>query len=205
MLEQQARLEKFLAVIKKDEKNKRLQIERETAEECKRQLDEFTQIVRKNAKEQRERETVKLKARHNRAVSEAAAESRKRVAKKRSELTEDVFKAARERLKTFTASNGYEGFLVKSAEELSLAFTGDDTVILVRACDMKFEAAIKAAFGKGCELKADEGIEIGGLRAYSAKLSLRADDTLETRLLLQRDSFLLWCGKKAEAFQGENK
>ncbi|HCR44132.1 MAG TPA: hypothetical protein DIV41_06085, partial [Ruminococcaceae bacterium] len=83
----------------------------------------------------------------------------------------------------------FKAFLEKASKEFSEVLNSADTVISVKPGDEKYEDMIKGFFGSGCTFKTDDGIAIGGIKAYSAKLGIIADETLDTLLSDQREWF----------------
>ena len=58
--------------------------------------------------------------------------------------------------------------------------------------------ALRAAFGRPCEVRADASIRIGGLKASCEAKGLVADDTLDNRLQNQHGWFLEHAGLTLE-------
>ena len=71
-------------------------------------------------------------------------------------------------------------------------------MLLVREADLPFADALRAAFGRPCEVRADASIRIGGLKASCEAKGLVADDTLDNRLQNQRGWFLEHAGLTLE-------
>lgn len=117
-----------------------------------------------------------------------AAELRKEVMSVRSEITESVFAAVREKLKAFTETDGYEKLLIESARKMAEICGKFPLVIFMREKDLKFSDKIKAV-SQSISVKTDESIEIGGIYGVCEEKAVRLNDLLETRLDAQKDWF----------------
>lgn len=71
-------------------------------------------------------------------------------------------------------------------------------VLSVREADLAYADALRAAFDRDCEVRADASIRIGGLKASCEAKGLLADDTLDSRLQDQRGWFLEHSGLTLE-------
>ena len=107
------------------------------------------------------------------------------IIEKRNAITDTVFSKARERIKEFTDGEDYLPFLKKSIQSITDAI-GEDTVILIRPQDEKYIGELK---GMCKEIKTDGSIILGGCKGINDKNSMRADDTLDSRLEAQRELF----------------
>ena len=117
------------------------------------------------------------------AGAQAAAEGRRGLLKQRETLTDGLFRAAREELLRFSASAEYEAFLQGCVRRLRAAVPQPEAVLLLRDAD---RARFGGALGWTGEIRADEGIALGGARALCEAAGVLADETLDARLEEQR-------------------
>ncbi len=108
---------------------------------------------------------------------------------KRQEIVEEVFEKATKKLVDFTKTDEYKEYMIKSAKEIAQQFADNGCVVYVKADDMAFAQDIKGIISN-CEIVADEKITIGGIKGYCEKLSVIADNTLDSKLSYQREWFV---------------
>ena len=72
------------------------------------------------------------------------------------------------------------------ADAAALRAGDGDAVLFLRPEDMKYQERVAKAFGHACEIRADSGIRIGGIRAVNNAAGLTADATLDASLEDQR-------------------
>ena len=68
---------------------------------------------------------------------------------------------------------------------------GDDAVIFIRPEDEKYKSAL---LNECAGVKFDKTIKLGGCKGASAKNSMRADDTLDSRFDRQKREFYSYSG-----------
>ncbi|MCH5191611.1 MAG: hypothetical protein J1F23_05545 [Oscillospiraceae bacterium] len=140
-----------------------------------------------------EYETGRILSSVNRQISDYEAEKKTALTALRSEITDKVFASVTKLINDFTLSENYEQFLLNSALELK-ATVGDSAVFFLRPADMKYADILREKFG--AEVKEDDKIFIGGLRASDKDALMLADDTFDTRLDVQRAEFAEKSGLK---------
>ena len=120
-------------------------------------------------------------------ISHKELHERKKLSLRRKEMMEDIFSACREKLLSFTKDEEkYSNYLKDCAKDISEILMRGDTVLYVRAEDMKYSDVIKEAFGSQCRMEADINILIGGIRGYSEVQGLIADETFDEKLKEQK-------------------
>lgn len=117
-------------------------------------------------------------------------ESRNRLFKKREEITQKVFDAAKQELKKFTDTEQYPQYLKNSAKKISLKLKQKGTIIFISDKDEKFISLISESFAQECQIKISSEINIGGMKAFNDKLGVIIDETLDSKLLCQYDWFI---------------
>ena len=103
---------------------------------------------------------------------------------KRAEMTAAVFEKATQKLIHYTKTPAYRESLLISADKIAALFGGNECVLYVSAKDMS------ACFTGGAEVKPDRTIAIGGIKGYCRAMGIVADETLDSKLLQQREWFI---------------
>jgi|GEM_PF-6420214 len=136
------------------------------------------------------REKGKIHANISAETYKKKAERKRTLLKRREEIRREIFKAAEEKLSEMTETKEYENFLVEAAAEVGKVLNlASDVVFYVRECDMKYEKAIKEAFGRECAVEGSKDIGIGGLLAVSQSAGIEIDETLMSKLYAQAERF----------------
>lgn len=182
--------DRFLNAIKKyarEQKNamrtevNQLKTERlQQAEENARRDSE--KLIREKLEEARSRETVILASK--------TKEGQKKLFIARSEMVEDVFERAAQKLVAYTATDAYAEKLLKSAEEIAALFGDNDCTVYLREEDLAKADEIKALFSGAVTVEKDDSIRIGGIKGSCGSLHIIADETLDSKLRAQREWFI---------------
>lgn len=114
---------------------------------------------------------------------------------KRQKIFDEVFEDAAQKLINYTCSEEYEIYLKRSAEEVKALFGKNAVIISLAEKDMKFSEVIKAVL-PNAEFKEDNSIRIGGLKAFCKADGILADNTIDLKLLDQREWFIENSGLK---------
>ena len=186
------KISKFVAAITWEAEQKRQDIERETQEYIKTELEKAEMQVMQESYELIQNRAAAIREEAQRELSRHTIAGRQALFARRTAIADEVFAAAAARLEAFTNGADYPVFLTASAKAAA-AVLGEGVTFELRPADMRHEAAITAAV-PGCIVKADPAIALGGLRAASADASLAADDTLDARLAAQRGWFAAHAG-----------
>ncbi len=123
----------------------------------------------------------------NKTISDYEAEKKSALISLRTSINDNVFAEVKEKIAEFTNSAEYEPFLFKSAVALK-NIVGEDATILLSSNDMKY--ADKIAKEVNCQVKEDNTILLGGLRAINKDETIITDDTLERRLDTEYKDFI---------------
>ncbi len=186
----------FLNAIQKfaeEQKNKALsEAEEFKAREIKKAEDEGL----KEAFELIQREMSSMKSEIAKKTSKRAMEGRKKLFLRRTEITNQVFEKVKNRLIDFTKTSDYKKYILKSVKAVADELKSHNIIIYVKPDDMKYLKDISDILNGKCNVTESNSIIIGGIRGYSAELGLVADETLDTKLEIQKDWFALNCGMK---------
>ncbi len=164
---------------KKLEKSAETQMQKEITEYKK----QATEKVRSNTS----REIGKIQSAAGVKAAEYEAEKRLNLVKLRNELTDGIFADAELKIKEFTASSEYPDFLKQSAQAL-LQAVGAEIIFYVRPCDTVYADILKE-IADGAGIREDSTIRLGGIIATNKNETLRADDTLDSRLSAEKKAF----------------
>lgn len=152
----------------------------------------------KEAEEKAKRDSEALKKQklnevHNSQTAKLATktqEGQKQLYIARAQMTEEVFKLASDKLKAYAQTAEYRAKLNDSAKAVAELFGGNDCIIYVNERDIAEAEQFKSLFSAGSEVKADKTIQIGGVKAYCESMGIIADETLDSKLDLQREWFV---------------
>ena len=152
----------------------------------------------KEAEEKAKRDSEALKQQklnevHNSQTAKLATktqEGQKQLYIARAQMTEEVFKLASDKLKAYAQTVEYRAKLNDSAKAVAELFGGKDCIIYVNERDIAEAEQFKSLFSAGSEVKADKTIQIGGVKAYCESMGISADETLDSKLDLQREWFV---------------
>lgn len=133
------------------------------------------------------REVSKIQSDAAMKAAQYESEKRLNLASLRNTLSDGIFEEAELKIKDFTLSKDYPAFLKKSAEKL-VETLGTEIIFYVRPCDMVY-SNIFNEIAKNAEIHEDENIRLGGIIATDKADTLRADDTLDSRLKAEKKSF----------------
>lgn len=123
-------------------------------------------------------------------VSSAQREADAELHACRLEIEEAVFNAVKEKLAAFRQTDAYNTYLTQGADKLNELFApGDEVKLFYAPFDEEKLPMLRSAIKANVEAAADESIELGGFRAECRARRLAVDDTLDSALEQQRDSF----------------
>lgn len=189
MPQQNEKISKFLDAIHKDAESRREALERETEafkqEEIKKAEGEALREA--YALIQHEIEEIRLKISRDLSTKELSA--KRSLLQKREEITEKVFRLARERLLAFSRSPEYKAALFGYLEDAARLFGRVPVAVSIRPEDEALKEEITAKFPAGCEVKCDGGIKLGGAVVCAPSLGKSADYTLDRSLAEQHAWF----------------
>ena len=148
--------------------------------------------LQKSAEEQMQEKINYAKAEietlFNNSVSQSYSECRAKAAEKRTELTNNVFKKAEEKLISFTNSEEYIPFLSNSLKEI-YGYVKNKMNVAVKVGDKDKVLLAAEKAGVPCEVTEEKDIKLGGVRVDSAEMHKIFDDTLDSRLEDQKEWF----------------
>ncbi len=149
------------------------------------ELKKARRLARLNVRPVRSSELDRLNEEINTELSETEIKETEKLTAKRNKSVERVFKKATEKIVAFTQSDEYADFIINSVKNIN-ATIGAEAVIILRPADKALENKIKAL---GNDVKYDGTILLGGCKGENSEVGLTADDTLDTRLELEKKNF----------------
>lgn len=177
----------FLKVIDKYTKRQKSKITDEIKEHEEAEMKKAEAEFIEDTNNMIQKELLAMKNKIAIEISHKELYERKKLSLRRKEMMEDIFGACREKLLSFTNDEEkYSNYLKDCAKDISEVLMRGDTVLYVRAEDMKYSDVIKEAFGSQCRVETDSNILIGGIRGYSEVQGLIADETFDEKLKEQK-------------------
>ena len=180
-----SKLEKIIKEIDRQADNQVSKIKKETAAYLRAELRKAESQAKQEIGAAQFTLQDRLTEQANADLSAAEKAETQALLRRRAEITDEVFAEARRRIEAFTESDAYAPFLKSSAERIRAAI-GDGAVFSLRPADEKYFSALKEYCA---ELRTDRTVLLGGIRAENRDTGLTADDTLDQRLLRQRELF----------------
>lgn len=178
--------------------------------EFDKKLEQFSNIVLREASEEKQRvlaevktkineankktkEDIIKKAEHNlkleiektireknETVSKKAIESRRIVIEKRKELLDKIYSSVTERLIEFTECSEYSNWIIEKIEKAKLDLNDINVVVYISESDKKLLNTISEK--TKVKLKLDESIKLGGCKIVSETQNMLVDNTLKNML-----------------------
>lgn len=186
---QDIKMEQFFAAIGEDLRRRRTQIERELADTMARERSNAENEARElslSVIRTEERRAHVLAARQVAQLEESLSAQ---LAQKKEDIAAAVFSQVRSQIAAYTETPEYEEFLAQSAKRIAEYYRRGIIAFRVRQSDLRFTDAIRSAAGVPCEVTADAGITLGGLRAECEGSNVGIDDTLDARLESRKQEF----------------
>ena len=194
MLNQNEKLERFAAQINRTAERSVQKIEKQTEKISNTALSSFREEEERDLESRKAYAKTRLERESNHALAALASSRKQEAAARREQIVDDVYAAAQEKLRAFTATTVYLELLRNCIQALTDALDSDDARIFVRKED---EAAAKEiCTGLSCvkEVCVSDRIKLGLAFIENADGSIHLEDTFESRLESDRTRFLSTCG-----------
>ena len=153
-------------------------------------LKEAEAKAKRDSERMKREKLAEARSRHAAIIASKTQAGQKKLFVARSEMTEEVFSLAAQKLADYAKTDSYREMLTESAKEIAALFENRDCVIYLNERDLGTAEELKALFGGNAEVKADKSIELGGVKAYCESMGIIADETLDSKLSAQRDWFV---------------
>lgn len=192
------KVSKFVQAITEHAEQQRQQIHQEVEDFKAARLLEAEKQVLSDAYQLIQKERADLHNQLSREMSRRDLDARKELLDRRREMMDAVFAKARERLLAYVESPAYSDTLRAAVREMVEKLPADGTIYTLRRRDEAEADALRALIPAGCSLTFTDDIRIGGCRGVNAAAGVMIDDTLDTKLELQREWFVKSSGLTVE-------
>lgn len=162
-------------------------LERTAETQMQKEITEYKKQATEKYRSNTNREIGKIQSAAGAKAAEYESSKRLTLVSLRSELAGSIFSDAELKIKEFTASAEYSDFLKRSAKSL-LETVGSEIIFYVRPCDTVYADILKE-IADGAGIREDSTIRLGGIIATDKNETLRADDTLDSRLSTEKKAF----------------
>lgn len=104
--------------------------------------------------------------------------------KHRDVLTDNIFKAVREKINMFIASDKYKEYILSLAKDDNI---NSESVVMISGRDSDYKEILEKS--AGCKVEIDPDIEIGGVSIVNPARGIVIDKTLDSAFEEQRKNF----------------
>lgn len=189
VLNQNDKIERFAEVINKNAQAQCKEIEKRAKKFKQEQLSALESQAKHELNSRLSFELDRISSEYNGEISRMQNESKQKIAAKRDEISGKVFKSAKQRLISFSETEAYADFLKNSVKNLTDNIDGE-IIIFAKEKDFAIVKPIADNFKQIIDIRVDSNIEIGGLCASSKDEAVFANDTLDNRLIMQKEWFM---------------
>lgn len=179
---------KFLDAINKYAENQKAQITKEIEDYKNSRIEQATEQGLKDAYDLIKSDIAGRKAAIVNETARKELAIRKELFTHRQGICDEVFRRAEDKLREFTTSDKYDGYLSDQAKKTAELFGDKECLIFLSPSDSGKQSVISKII-PNAEFKTDSHIAIGGFRAYCRALGITSDCTLDTALNDQRGWF----------------
>lgn len=151
-------------------------------------IEEMEEEAQREAGLTKDQEIKEMMADQAIRISKLHEETNRKLMKKRRELFDAVFDEAKIKLKEYASSSECIQLLKQKASDLGKK-DFDHVTFYTAKKDSELLKALQEAYGKACDGKADETIELGGFRMECESRGIVIDETFDTGLDEQKDWF----------------
>lgn len=181
------RLDIFLKSITDyaDTQSKKLQKTAET--QMQKEIIAYKKQATESFRTNTNREISKIQSTAASKAADYESEKRYALSRLKNELSNSIFEDVTKKIEAFVISEEYPEFLEKSAQSIKEAI-GEDIIFYLRADDMKYANILQSVCENAQVLQSNK-IHLGGIFATDKTETLRADDTLDSRLKQEEKTF----------------
>ena len=180
----------FLKAIKKYASAQKKAMKSETKQLKTERLRQAEIKAKQDSERMKREKLAKMRSRHTAMIAAQTQKAQKELFLTRTEMTEEVFRLAGEKLLAYAETPAYAQKLRESAKAIAALFGEHDCVLYLNVRDMDASDELKAFFSGKTEVQADKTIQIGGVRGYCPSMRIIADETLDSKLEGQREWFV---------------
>ncbi|MED9968815.1 MAG: hypothetical protein UFA98_02225 [Ruminococcus sp.] len=180
----------FLKAIKKYASAQKTAMEGEVRQLKTERLKEAEEKAKRDSERMKKDKLIETHNRQTAMLASKTQEGQRQLFIERAAMTKEVFDLAKEKLNEYTKTAEYSEKLKNSAKEIAEFFDGKDCVLFLNERDIKAADDLKSFFGGSVDVKEDKTIKIGGLKGYCKSMGIIADETLDTKLEVQKEWFV---------------
>ena len=151
-------------------------------------IEEMEEEAQREAGLTKDQEIKEMMADQAIRISKLHEETNRKLMKKCRELFDAIFDEAKIKLKEYASSSECIQLLKQKASDLGKK-DFDHVTFYTAKKDSELLKALQEAYGKACDGKADETIELGGFRMECESRGIVIDETFDTGLDEQKDWF----------------
>lgn len=134
-------------------------------------------------------EATEMAAENARELSHRKTEYRHMLYQKRDEYFNEIFNEVQKNLIEFCKTEDYKEFLLNKIRKFRDECAMENSEIIVKTEDLKYEQEIKDIYGMPCTVKASDTIKIGGAIFCNKENGLLIEENLSSILKRQKELF----------------
>ena len=185
MISDKKRLDLFINSINNQAYKEYNQIRRDSDNFVENELNAARKRAKSEAKKIENLKIDKLNEKNNEELSSLKTQKLSELLDLRNKIFCDVFNKVEEELSIFTKKEEYKNFLIKSAQNI-LSVCDENTTLFIREEDKMHIPELKRFF---TSVQIDPSIKLGGLKAKNINSGIFIDDSLDSRLEIEKENF----------------
>lgn len=189
-MDQQEKLLKFQKAVFAEIEQKTATIRTDAEQNKVRTLEQTKEALLAKAEDELHEKTAEIRQENRRETAKCSLEMKRALLKKRTELTEKIFAEVEDKLRDYCKTEEYRSELLKRIAAFGAAHPTTDPVLSVSEDDMALAESLKEAFGRPCELCADNAAALGGFIVFDRAQNLYYDETFAQKLADQKPYFI---------------
>ncbi len=194
MANSEEKISKFVQAITSCAEEQRDKIHREPEDFKSQRLLKAEQDVLADVYQLIQKENSSIRSEGIREISRRDLAERKKLLEHRRQIMDEVFARAEEEITAFALTPAYREWMQERLTEAAAFLPAEGTVYTVAVRDEPLISSLSSLCPSGSRMETADDIRLGGLRGENSAAGLIADDTLDSRLKLQRDEFVRTSG-----------
>lgn len=180
---------KFLEAINKYAKEQRDKLNREAQMIREQEEIRIEDEILSDAYNLIQREMAAMKIEISNECSKKEFAGKRQLFEKRMNIMEEVFKKAEQKLLEYSQSDKYKALLLNSVGKIAEISKNEGMTLYIKPEDEYLVSEIKESFPAKCNVELDNQIKIGGIRGYDKENGVIIDETMDSKLVDQREWF----------------
>ena len=190
MANSEEKVSKFVQAITAYAEEQRERIHQETEEFKSQRLLKAEQEALTDAYRLIQKENLSIRGEGIREISRRDLAARKELLTRRRQIMDEVFARAEEQILAFVSTPAYTALLQSLFQEAAAALPEQGTIFSVSKRDESLIPELSPLCPAGSRIETAEDIRLGGVRGENRQAGLIADNTLDSRLMAERDEFV---------------